>query len=159
MFCRYRLGSATRADSESSSSFVADVSSKYVELLREAGRQPELEYMFRHELARDAAYATILNRKRREFHLRVAQAIETPFADRLEAQAHRLAQHFELAGDDERAQRYYAMAGDVAQQVNARAEALAHFANAIAAAKRLGAPEPEIAALVARRNKSEVATA
>ena len=130
-----------------------------VELLREAGRQPELEYMFRHELARDAAYATILNRKRREFHLRVAQAIETLFADRLEAQAHRLAQHFELAGDDERAQRYYAMAGDVAQQVNARAEALAHFANAIAAAKRLGAPEPEIAALVARRNKSEVATA
>lgn len=129
-----------------------------VELLREAGRQPELEYMFRHELARDAAYATILNRKRREFHLRVAKAIETLFADRLEGQAHRLAQHFELAGDDERAKFYYAMAGEVAQQVNANAEALAHFARAIAAARRLGDPEHEIAALAAKREKSEAAT-
>jgi len=129
-----------------------------VELLREAGRQPELEYMFRHELARDAAYATILNRKRREFHLRVAKAIETLFVDQLEGQAHRLAQHFELAGDDERAKHYYEMAGDVAQQVNANAEALAHFGRAIAAAKRLGDPEHEIAALAAKREKSDPAT-
>ena len=34
------------------------------ELLREAGRMPELEYMFKHDLARDAAYGSILNRKR-----------------------------------------------------------------------------------------------
>ncbi|OEO31051.1 hypothetical protein VW23_018355 [Devosia insulae DS-56] len=111
------------------------------------------------QLARDAAYATILNRKRREFHLRVAKAIETLFADRLEGQAHRLAQHFELAGNDERAKLYYAMAGEVAQQVNANAEALAHFARAIAAARRLGDPEHEIAALAARQKKSEAATA
>jgi hypothetical protein len=33
-----------------------------MELLREAERMPELEYIFKHELARDAAYGSILNR-------------------------------------------------------------------------------------------------
>jgi class 3 adenylate cyclase len=108
-----------------------------VELLREAGRQPELEYIFKHELARDAAYATILNRRRREFHLRVAEAIETLFEGRLEEHAHRLAQHFELAGDDERAARYFEMAGDVALSLHAQTEAEAHFGRALAAARRL----------------------
>ena len=37
-----------------------------VELVRETARIPELEYIFKHELARDAAYGTILRRRRRE---------------------------------------------------------------------------------------------
>jgi predicted ATPase len=127
-----------------------------VELLKEAGRQPELEYIFRHELARDAAYATILNRKRREFHLRVAKAMETLFSDRLEEHAHRLAQHFELAGEDEYAMNYYTMAGDAAASVNAGAEALVHFSHALDAARRLGAPGNAIALLEAKRAALEV---
>ena len=39
-----------------------------VELIREAARVPELEYIFRHELTREAAYSSILLRSRREFH-------------------------------------------------------------------------------------------
>jgi class 3 adenylate cyclase len=122
-----------------------------VELLREAGRMPELEYIFRHELARDAAYATILNRRRREFHLRVAEAIEGLFADRLEEHAHRLAQHFELAGDDERAMKYYEMAGRVAVDIHARAEGLTHFSRAMEAAQRAGVPEADMQRLAAAR--------
>jgi predicted ATPase len=109
-----------------------------VELLREAGRQPELEYIFRHELARDAAYATILNRKRREFHRRVAEAMEMIFADRIESQAHRLAQHFELAQDDDRALRYYEIAATAAMNLGATPEATRHYTSAIDAARRLG---------------------
>ena len=80
-----------------------------VELIREAARVPELEYMFRHELTRDAAYNSILRRRRREFHLNVGEAIETLFPDRLEEQAHRLAHHFSEARDDERALKYSTM--------------------------------------------------
>ena len=108
------------------------------ELLREAGRVPELEYMFKHDLARDAAYGSMLNRKRREFHKRVAEAMETIFRDQLEEHAHRLAQHFELAGDHERAVRYFTMAGEVAEALHATAESSVHFGHALAAAQQLG---------------------
>jgi predicted ATPase len=107
-----------------------------VELLREAGRLPELEYIFRHELARDAAYGTILNRRRREFHVRVAEAIEKLFEGRLEEHAHRLAQHFELGGDEASAARYFELAGDVAASMDGRTEAAAHYRRAAASAKR-----------------------
>lgn len=122
-----------------------------VELLREGGRAPELEYVFKHELARDAAYATILNRRRREFHLKVAEAIETLFADGLEEHAHRLARHFELAGEDVRALQYFEMAGDVAAGIDARVEAQNHYSSALAAAKRLAAPPEVTARLQARQ--------
>lgn len=108
-----------------------------VEFLREAARRPELEYVFRHELARDAAYATLLNRKRRSFHERVGEAIETLFADRLEEQAHRLAQHFALAGIAAKALRYYEIAGEVAGKLNARAESAAFYDRALDSARQL----------------------
>lgn len=130
-----------------------------VELLKEAGRMPELEYMFKHELARDAAYATILNRRRRAFHLRVAEAIETLFGDRLEEHAHRLAQHFEQAGDDARAAKYYEMAGEAAASIHAATEGVAHYCRALEAAQRAGAPAGDIARLEARRSALETAPA
>jgi class 3 adenylate cyclase len=111
------------------------------ELLREAGRVPELEYMFKHDLARDAAYGSMLNRKRRAFHLRVAEAMEQLFHDRLEEHAHRLAQHFQMAGDHKRAVRYFTMAGEAAEALHAEAESAAHFDEALAAARQLGDAE------------------
>ncbi len=120
------------------------------ELLREAARNPELEYMFRHDLARDAAYNTILNRKRREFHRRVAEAIEKLFPERLEEHAHRLAQHFELAGDHESAMKYYAMAGEAAEGLHATAESTGHYAHALEAARQCGAGADVIARLQAK---------
>jgi predicted ATPase len=109
-----------------------------VELLREAGRKPELEYVFKHELARDAAYATILNRRRREFHRRVAEAMEQIFSERIEDHAHRLGQHFELAGDDARAAHYYEVAGVAAAALGAGTDAQTQFRRAIEAGRRAG---------------------
>lgn len=109
-----------------------------VELLREASRMPELEYVFKHELARDAAYATILNRRRREFHKRVGDAMEQLFAGRLEEQAHRLAQHFELAGDPAKAAHYYEMAAESAVHIHANEEGVANFERAIQSARQGG---------------------
>jgi class 3 adenylate cyclase/Cdc6-like AAA superfamily ATPase len=118
-----------------------------VELVREAMRLPELEYIFKHELARDAAYSSILNRKRRELHLRVARAMETLFPDRLAEHANRLAVHFAAAGDAGRALHYRVMAGEAAVAVGANVDAAAHFASAIEAAELLGTPEPKLAEL------------
>lgn len=122
-----------------------------VELLREATRLPELEYAFRHELARDAAYGSILNRRRREFHRKVGEAIETLFNDRLEEQAHRLAQHFSLASDHQRAMCYFEMAGDAAAGVHADAESADNYGRAVEAARQLGVAAEEVARIEAKR--------
>ena len=132
------------------------VSLERAELLREAGRVPELEYMFKHDLARDAAYNTILNRKRREFHRQVAEAIEKLFADRLEEHAHRLAQHYLLAGDNEKAVKYFTMAGEAAAAVHAISDSAMHYSNAINAARALG-NDGLIANLEARKSQSQTA--
>ncbi len=131
------------------------ISLERVELLRESGRMPELEYMFKHELARDAAYGSLLNRRRREFHRKVGEAIETIFVGRLEEHAHRLAQHFALAGDDAKAQSYYEMAGETAASMHAIAEGASHFEHALHCARQAGAPGADIARLEARRSALE----
>jgi predicted ATPase len=109
--------------------------------------------MFKHDLARDAAYNSMLNRKRRDFHLRVAEAMETLFHDRLEEHAHRLAQHFLLAGDHERAVRYFTMAGEAAEGLHATEESAAHFGQALDSARALGHADL-IATLEARKTGS-----
>jgi len=121
-----------------------------VELVREVARKSGLEYTFKHELARDAAYATILLRRRRELHRQVGEAMEALFADRHEEVAHRLAQHFAAAGESEKAYRYYVMAGNAATAVSADAEAADHLAHALRAADSLPIPASERTALERR---------
>lgn len=121
-----------------------------VDIIREQERIPELEYVFKHELARDAAYHSMLRRRRREVHRRVAVAMETIFEGKLEENAHRLAYHFEEGGDDERAMSYFEMAAEAAEGLHARSEAVGHFERALAAARRLGAPETRLRELGAR---------
>jgi class 3 adenylate cyclase len=121
-----------------------------VELVREAARKPELEYIFKHELTRDAAYNSILRRRRRELHRRVGEAMETLFAGSLETHAHRLAQHFAAAGDAERALRYHVMAAEAAAAVSANVDAAGHYARALDAADQLNVPDTEKARLLAR---------
>lgn len=101
------------------------------ELILEAGRIPELEYVFRHDLTREAAYNSILIRARREFHKRVGEAVEELFSDRLEDQAHRLAHHFYEAQDQPQAFKYSMMAGDAAAHLYAHREAESHYSRAM----------------------------
>jgi predicted ATPase len=125
-----------------------------VELIREAARQPELEFIFRHELTRDAAYQSILRRQRREFHSRVGEAIEKIYGDRLEEEAHLLADHFNQARDFPRALKYYEMAGDHATRLYANMEASDHYGRAIEIARRLEVPSVKLAQLYALRGRA-----
>lgn len=101
------------------------------DMIREAARIPELEYIFRHQLTQAAAYQTILLRERREFHQRVGEAIEIIFHDRIDEMSVTLAQHFALADNPERALRYLIMAGDSAIRMYAHTEAVQHYTKAL----------------------------
>ncbi len=57
------------------------------ELIRERARIPELEYIFKHELTREAAYNGILKRQRAVFHRQVAETLERLFPDQLDEMA------------------------------------------------------------------------
>ena len=109
------------------------------ELIRELGRVPELEYIFRHDLLREAAYSSILLRARRDFRRRVGEAVERLFGDRLEEQAYRLAHHFYEAGEHERALTYSVMAGRAAARLYAHQEANSHYTRAIELIGRVAA--------------------
>ena len=97
------------------------------EMIREHSPLPEMEYIFKHELTRDAAYGGMLKKDRRSFHRRVAQALEDLYPERAEEQVEFLAHHWEHAGDVDRAIRYLTRAGDRAQRVGASLEAVAFY--------------------------------
>jgi class 3 adenylate cyclase/tetratricopeptide (TPR) repeat protein len=106
------------------------------ELIREKQHLPELEYIFKHALAQEATYESILLQKRRELHARVAQAIESLFAERLEEFYGLLAYHYARAEAWEKAQDYLLKAGDQAGRMAADAEALNLYQQAMTAYAR-----------------------
>jgi tetratricopeptide (TPR) repeat protein len=108
-----------------------------IELIREKQHAPELEYIFKHALAQEATYESILLQKRRELHARVAQVIETLFVDRLEEFYGLLAYHYSKAELWEKAQAYLLRAGDQAGRIAADAEAVAHYEQALTAYARV----------------------
>ena len=122
-----------------------------VEIIREAARIPELEYMFLQELTREAAYNSILRRRCRDFHRQVGEAMETIFEDRLEDQATRLAYHFDEGRDHERALKYHTMAGDAAARIYANAEAVTHYTRAIELTKRVSVSNAQLVHLYTSR--------
>ena len=67
---------------------------------------PEVEYSFRNPLTQEAVYKTILLKRRRDFHRRVGEAIESLYPDRLDGFYGLLAHHFALAGERDRAIAY-----------------------------------------------------
>jgi class 3 adenylate cyclase/tetratricopeptide (TPR) repeat protein len=123
-------------------------------LIVETARTPEREYAFRHSLTQDATYGTILLRRRRELHRRVAEVFEERSANRLEAAASLLAQHAREAGDDERTLRYATLAADADARLYANAETVTHTTWAIDAAKALGQPQAALDGLYTMRGRA-----
>lgn len=120
-----------QAISEVDESLDRDLSAlQRVELIREAARDPELEYAFRHALTQEAVYRSILRKERRQFHLRVAEALLQLFADRERELAPLLAQHLAEAGDP-RAAHYLSIAGDEAFRVYAIDQAIRDYRRAL----------------------------
>jgi predicted ATPase/class 3 adenylate cyclase len=118
-----------------------------VGMIQEQARLPELEYMFRHVLAQEAAYNTILLKSRRLFHQRTGEVMEQLFAGQLEEQAPLLAHHFQAAGDLKRSLHYLTVAAQSAVRLYANREAVTHYSGAIEAARLLSADAAAMAEL------------
>jgi serine phosphatase RsbU (regulator of sigma subunit) len=100
-------------------------------LIQVAKVEPDLEYLFRHSMVQDAAYASILESDRKSLHLAVGDAIEQLYPDRKRELSAILGYHFKEAGQDERALYYFIIAGDEALAVYANQEAEIQYRRAL----------------------------
>src|SRR6185436_14725505 len=83
-------------------------------LIRLATTEPEIEYLFRHALVQEAAYASILKADRTALHIAVAEALEHLYPAQLDERAPLLAYHFESAQAWPRALHWLTRAADQA---------------------------------------------
>ena len=102
-----------------------------MELIREAARVPEIEYAFRNPLTQEAVYKTILIKRRRTFHQRVGEAMESIYADRLDGLFSLLAYHFALANEHKKAIDYYRKAAQQAVSLFAYDDAIQNLRSAL----------------------------
>jgi class 3 adenylate cyclase/tetratricopeptide (TPR) repeat protein len=97
----------------------------------------ERSFNFKHALVRDAAYESLLLMRRREWHQRVALALERNFVDIAAKEPELLAYHFAEAGLSAPASDYRMRAGDQATSRSAYPEAIAHFSSGLKLAEAM----------------------
>jgi len=90
-----------------------------------------LSYIFKNLLTRDVAYDSLLFAHRREYHRRVGISLESLHSDALKEHCEELARHFYQTDDDQRAARYYGMAGDKAFDLYANESADDYYSKAL----------------------------
>ena len=101
-------------------------------LLFRQGVAPRATYLFKHALVQDAAYGTLLREPRRALHARIAEVLESQFAEIAESQPELLARHCTEAGLIEKAAGLWGKAGQQSLTRSALIEAVAHFTRALA---------------------------
>ncbi len=104
---------------------------KEIELFQERRRMEEQEYLFKHALAQEAAYDSILPQKRRELHLKVAGSIEKVFGEKLHEFYGMLAYHCSKGENLDKAEEYLLKAGEEALKSSASNEALHYYQEAL----------------------------
>ncbi len=104
------------------------------------------EYMFRHVLIQEAAYESILLKKRAELHKQIGETFEELHAIRIEELAPLLAHHF-YSANDPRSLKYDVLAGEKSARLYANVEAATHFRRALEVAKRTNAELDQISRL------------
>src|SRR5262249_14158869 len=101
-------------------------------LLFRQGVPPHASYLFKHALVQDAAYGTLLREPRRALHARIAETLETQFAEIAENQPELLARHCTDAGLTEKAAPLWGKAGQRSLARSALVEAAAQLTRALA---------------------------
>ncbi len=102
------------------------------EFLHETGLVPETRYAFKHALGHEASYAGLLQ-DRRNLHVRIMEAIEHSYGNRLAEHADRLAYHAARGEVWDKALAYSRQAGAKAAERSAYQEAVVCFEQALAA--------------------------
>jgi class 3 adenylate cyclase/tetratricopeptide (TPR) repeat protein len=104
---------------------------KEIQLISERERKEELEYLFRHALAQEAAYESILPQRRKALHLMVARTIEMVFRDKLHEFYGMLAFHYSRAESPDKTEEFLVKAGEEALRSSASNEALHYYQDAL----------------------------
>jgi class 3 adenylate cyclase/tetratricopeptide (TPR) repeat protein len=102
-----------------------------IQLLSVRKRIGEIEYLFRHALAREAVYGSILKQQRRSLHLKIAKSIHKIFGNKLNEFYGMMAYHYSQGGDVEKTEAFLIKAGNEAMRTSASAEALYFFQEAL----------------------------
>jgi TolB-like protein/class 3 adenylate cyclase len=100
-------------------------------LLFRQGVPPHTSYLFKHALVQDAAYGTLLRGPRRALHARIAEVLETQFAEIAENQPELLARHCTEAGLIEKAAGLWGRAGLRSLERSALVEAVQQLSRAL----------------------------
>jgi class 3 adenylate cyclase/predicted ATPase len=100
-------------------------------LLFRQGLPPHASYLFKHALVQDVAYGTLLREPRRALHARIAETLETQFAEIAENQPELLARHCTDAGLTEKAALLWGKAGQRSLARSALVEAAAQLTRAL----------------------------
>jgi class 3 adenylate cyclase/predicted ATPase len=101
------------------------------DLLFRHGLPPHATYLFKHALVTDAAYGTLLREPRRGLHTRIAETLESGFAEIADTQPELLAHHCTEAGLIEKAALLWAKAGQRSLERSALVEAVAQLSRAL----------------------------
>jgi predicted ATPase len=92
---------------------------------------PHASYLFKHALIQDASYGTLLREPRRALHARIAETLESGFADIADNQRELLARHYTEAGLTAKAASFWGKAGQRSLERSALVEAAEQFARAL----------------------------
>ena len=92
---------------------------------------PAASYAFKHSLVRDAAYDSLLRKRRQELHARIGAVLEEQFPESAVSEPELLAQHFEGAVLPDKAVKYWRRAGGRAYRRSAIQESIVHFSRAL----------------------------
>ena len=100
-------------------------------LLFRHGTPPHASYLFKHALVQDVAYSTLLREPRRALHARIAEILESQFAEIAESQPELLARHYTKADLIEKSARLWGKAGQRSQERSALVEAAEQLGQAL----------------------------
>lgn len=114
-------------------------------LRRIVREQGTIAYDFTHEKIREVAYHGLSPARRRNNHLRIAQALERAETHRNDELSGQLARHYERAGATERAVHWYSRAADAAVRLHANSEAIALLDHAMDLLATLGGSTDRVA--------------
>ncbi|MFH0792467.1 MAG: tetratricopeptide repeat protein, partial [bacterium] len=130
---------------------------KTMEFLDESFTSGKPVYCFRQHFTREVIYQSMLERQRREYHHKLADALETKFSRRLEDYYPMLAHHYEESGLDEKTLRYMQLSGDRATVLAATHEAVEYYEKALGRLASLAkSPEYQKLEIKLRRSKGRI---
>jgi class 3 adenylate cyclase/tetratricopeptide (TPR) repeat protein len=116
---------------------------KNMQFIQETGDEENLEFVFKHALAHQAAYDSMMDKKRKSLHLKIAESIEKVFPERINEFYGTLAMHYNKAENYAKAGEYLMKAGNEAYLSAASAEAIDYFKEAFRIYLKNSGDEPD----------------